>query len=58
MFSWCEADEKKFDKRFPDQKQFLVTEKVPCLKRVSDLANDASDIKEVDIGDGWTEAVQ
>lgn len=43
------------DKRFPDQKQFLVTEKVPCLKRIKDLQNDATGVQEKDIGDGWTE---
>ena len=51
----CSAD--KFDKRFPDQKQFLVTEKVPCSRRVKDVENAAQGIEEVDLGDGWTEAV-
>lgn len=53
--SWCSADEKKFDKRFPEQKQFLVTEKVPCLRRIKDIQSDATGVQEKDIGDGWTE---
>jgi len=32
-----------------------VTEKVPCLRRIKDIQNDATGVQEKDIGDGWTE---
>lgn len=32
-----------------------MTEKVPCLKRIKDIQNDATGVQEKDIGDGWTE---
>lgn len=35
----------------------MITERVPCQKRIKDVESSASAIKEVDIGDGWTEAV-
>lgn len=34
-----------------------MTEKVPCSRRVKDVENAAQGIEEVDLGDGWTEAV-
>jgi ubiquitin-like-conjugating enzyme ATG3 len=33
----------------------LVTEKVPCLRRIKDIQSDATGVQEKDIGDGWTE---
>ena len=35
----------------------MITERVPCQKRIKDVESSASAIKEVDLGDGWTEAV-
>lgn len=45
--------DKKTDERFPKDKQFLVTKKVPSYKRIKDLELAAAGIKEHDIGDGW-----
>ncbi len=53
---WRGCDEKKFDNNFPHEKQFLITERVPCQKRIKDVESSASAIQEVDLGDGWTEA--
>jgi|688.fasta_scaffold185351_2 hypothetical protein len=51
-FRWA-GSEKKPDDRFPKDKQFLVTKKVPSYKRIKDLESSANTIKEHDIGDGW-----
>jgi len=56
-WKWSSCDDKKFDNNFPQEKQFLITERVPCQKRIKDVESSASAIKEVDLGDGWTEAV-
>jgi hypothetical protein len=52
---WASSDAKNDDK-FPKDKQFLITRKVPCLKRIKELEDAASGIQEVDLGDGWVEA--
>jgi hypothetical protein len=39
---------------FPADKQFLITQMVPCPKRLADMNNEAGGIGEVDVVDGWT----
>ena len=53
---WQSCDAKKFDNNFPAEKQFLITERVPCQKRIAEVESAASAIQEVDVGDGWFEA--
>jgi hypothetical protein len=38
---------------FPADKQFLITQMVPCPKRLADMNNEAGGIGEVDVEDGW-----
>ena len=56
MCRWRSCDAKKYDNNFPAEKQYLITERVPCCKRISELESAANAIKEVDLGDGWFEA--
>lgn len=44
------------DDHLPGDKQFLITERVPCQRRVADVENEANTIKEVELDDGWYEA--
>ena len=53
---WKSCDERKFDNNFPPEKQFLITERVPCMKRISEVESAASAIQEVELEDGWFEA--
>jgi len=53
---WSACDAKKFDKEFPNEKQFLITERVPCQKRIADVESAASAIQEVALEDDWFEA--
>ena len=46
----------KIDENFPADKQFLITERVPCQKRIADVESAASAIQEVALEDGWFEA--
>ena len=47
------SSDKSPDNRFPLDKQYLVTKKVPSYKRIKDLEATASNIKEHELGDGW-----
>ena len=38
-WEWAAADDGKVDTKMPKEKQFLVTKKVPCPKRISDLGS-------------------
>lgn len=51
---WASSDDKN-DAKFPANKQFLITRKVPSQCRIKDIESAASGIKEVEIGDGWVE---
>ena len=53
---WKSCDAKKLDSNFPPEKQFLITERVPCCKRIADVESAASAIQEVALEDGWFEA--
>ena len=53
---WRSCDASKFDNNFPQEKQFLITERVPCQKRIADVESAASAIQEVALEDGWFEA--
>ena len=53
---WRSCDDKKFDNNFPAEKQYLITERVPCQKRIADVESAASAIQEVALEDGWFEA--
>ena len=53
---WRSCDDKKFDNNFPAEKQYLITERVPCQKRIADVESAASAIQEVALDDGWFEA--
>jgi hypothetical protein len=44
------------DREFPAEKQFLITERVPCQKRIEDVESAASAIQEVALEDDWFEA--
>ena len=50
------CDAKKLDREFPNEKQFLITERVPCTKRIKDVESAASAIQEVALEDDWFEA--
>ena len=53
---WKSCDERKFDNNFPPEKQFLITERVPCMKRIAEVESAASAIQEVELENGWFEA--
>ena len=53
---WQSCDGSKFDNNFPQEKQFLITERVPCQKRIADVESAASAIQEIQLEDGWFEA--
>lgn len=44
------------DNEFPAEKQFLITERVPCQKRIADVESAANAIQEVELEDDWFEA--
>jgi len=44
------------DNEFPAEKQFLITERVPCQKRISEVESAASAIQEIALEDDWFEA--
>jgi DNA primase len=56
LFRWRGCDAKKFDNNFPAEKQFLITERVPCQKRIAEVESAASAIQEVALEDDWFEA--
>ena len=37
-WSWESGSEKLMNKNLPEDKQFLVTRNVPCMKRIKDLS--------------------
>ena len=53
---WRSCDAKHFDDNFPQDKQFLITERVPCQKRIAEVESAASAIQEIALEDGWFEA--
>ena len=53
-WSGC-GDKKNEEDFFPEDKQFLITERVPCSRRVNDLETSANQVNEVVIDDDWTE---
>lgn len=53
---WQGCDAKKFDNNLPAEKQFLITERVPCQKRIADVESAAGAIQEIEMEDGWFEA--
>ena len=56
---WRSGDKnnkKKFDPELPAEKQFLITERVPCQKRIADVESAADAIQEIELNDGWYEA--
>jgi len=55
-WKWRSAEASKQDDNFPAEKQFLITERVPCQKRIADVESAASAIQEVALEDGWFEA--
>lgn len=55
-WKWVSCDAKNYDNNFPAEKQFLITERVPCQKRISEVESAASAIQEVALEDGWFEA--
>ena len=55
-FRWRGCDDKKFDNNFPADKQFLITERVPCQNRIADVESAAGAIQEIEMEDGWFEA--
>lgn len=50
------CDAKKLDREFPPEKQFLITERVPCTRRIKDVESAANAIQEVALEDDWFEA--
>ena len=44
VLRWKSCDERKFDNNFPPEKQFLITERVPCMKRIAEVESAASAI--------------
>lgn len=51
-----DGDPKKTDNSLPGDKQYLITERVPCQRRIAEMESAASAIKEVLLDDGWVEA--
>ena len=41
----------------PEDKQFLITERVPCSRRVNDLQSAAAKVNEIVVDDDWTEVM-
>jgi len=42
-------------KELPPEKQFLITRKVPCQKRLKEVMASGEACGEVDVGGGWTD---
>ena len=52
---WSGADKKLEEDFLPQEKQFLITERVPCARRVDDLETNANKVQEFALDDEWTE---
>ena len=55
-WKWMPAEDKLANKNLPPAKQYLVTEKVPCLSRIADLEQKGEATVEKELDDGWVEA--
>lgn len=49
-WKWCKGEKGKVKSYLPEDKQYLITKNVPCLKRCKDLIEDAEDEEDLD---GW-----
>ena len=54
-WQWSGCEEGSRDQRFPPEKQFLITKRVPCPRRVLDIETSANNVQEVLLDDGWVE---
>ena len=55
MGRWSGCENKNEEEFLPESKQFLITERVPCSRRVDDLEDHANQVHEVVVDDEWTE---
>lgn len=52
---WSGCDSTLQESGLPSDKQFLITERVPCSRRISDLDKAGEDVEQLEIDDDWTE---